>query len=175
MQQHCNSLFNAPIPSESAAIQRASTTEQASNALDSSSIPADLILLASPPEQLRVPGNVQLPMQYFRQRYGPQFRFSSTTQYKAVALASLRVSPLLVVLPTGGGKSLVYEAIACKNLDITLVVSPFRALGEDIAARAVRNGISAKMWTTPDTPCTSIVVVVADSVPSEGFMTWLHK
>ncbi|KAL5430422.1 hypothetical protein PMIN07_012600 [Paraphaeosphaeria minitans] len=51
-------------------------------------------------------------------------------------------TPLVVVLPTGGGKSLLFMVPACLNhAGVTVVVVPFRALIEDLATRIRARGI----------------------------------
>jgi len=59
--------------------------------------------------------------------------FKSAEQALAVHIARLRQSPLLVVLPTGGGKSLVYTLLAAEleKDGLTMVISPFVALMQD--------------------------------------------
>lgn len=84
------------------------------------------------------------------------------------------MSPLLIVLPTGGGKSLVYEALAAQAADVTIVISPFKALAQDIAVRTAANGISSTLWGGKSTPHVAIVVVVADTATSADFLHWLH-
>ncbi|MBA3708732.1 MAG: DNA helicase RecQ [Planctomycetes bacterium] len=59
------------------------------------------------------------------------------------AAAALAARDSLVVLPTGGGKSLCYQIPAVCGLGLTLVVSPLIALMDDQVAAAREAGLSA--------------------------------
>ncbi|KAL5421277.1 hypothetical protein PMIN07_012575 [Paraphaeosphaeria minitans] len=51
-------------------------------------------------------------------------------------------TPLVVVLPIGGGKSLLFIVPAClDHASVTVVVVLFRALIEDLATRICARGI----------------------------------
>ena len=63
-------------------------------------------------------------------------------QDEAVA-AALRGRDVLAVLPTGGGKSLVYQVPALVQGGLTLVVSPLVALMDDQVAALTRRGVPA--------------------------------
>ncbi|MFT5291132.1 MAG: ATP-dependent DNA helicase RecQ [Planctomycetota bacterium] len=55
---------------------------------------------------------------------------------------------LLLVLPTGGGKSLCFQAPALVRPGLTVVVSPLIALMKDQVDGLVQNGVSAGMLTS---------------------------
>src|SRR5262245_23733740 len=59
--------------------------------------------------------------------------------------AALRRRDLLLVLPTGGGKSLCYQAPALLRGGLTVVVSPLIALMKDQVDGLVQNGVPAGM------------------------------
>ncbi|MEM7309297.1 MAG: DNA helicase RecQ [Planctomycetota bacterium] len=59
--------------------------------------------------------------------------------------AALRRRDLLLVLPTGGGKSLCYQAPALVRDGLTVVVSPLIALMKDQVDGLVQNGVPAAM------------------------------
>lgn len=62
---------------------------------------------------------------------------------RAVIEAVLAQRDALVVMPTGGGKSLCYQLPALLRLGVTVVVSPLIALMQDQVDALVNNGIAA--------------------------------
>jgi ATP-dependent DNA helicase RecQ len=62
--------------------------------------------------------------------------------------ASLAGQDLLLVLPTGGGKSLCFQAPALVRPGLTLVVSPLIALMKDQVDGLRQNGVAAGMLTS---------------------------
>ena len=67
-----------------------------------------------------------------------------TMQDEAIE-ANLRGRDLLLVLPTGGGKSLCYQAPALVRPGLTLVISPLISLMKDQVDGLVQNGVAAAM------------------------------
>ena len=65
--------------------------------------------------------------------------------------ANLAGRDLLLVLPTGGGKSLCYQAPALVRPGLTVVVSPLIALMKDQVDGLVQNGVAAGMLTSQQT------------------------
>jgi ATP-dependent DNA helicase RecQ len=68
-------------------------------------------------------------------------------QAEAIA-AALAGRDSLVVLPTGGGKSLCYQAPAIAGGGLTLVVSPLIALMKDQVDALVANGVAAASYNS---------------------------
>jgi ATP-dependent DNA helicase RecQ len=66
--------------------------------------------------------------------------------------ASLAGRDLLLVLPTGGGKSLCFQAPALVRPGFTLVVSPLIALMKDQVDGLRQNGVAAAMLTSAQEP-----------------------
>ena len=65
--------------------------------------------------------------------------------------ASLDDRDLFLVLPTGGGKSLCFQAPALVRPGLTLVISPLISLMKDQVDGLVQNGVSAGMLTSAQT------------------------
>ena len=65
--------------------------------------------------------------------------------------ANLDNRDLLLVLPTGGGKSLCYQAPALVRTGFTLVVSPLISLMKDQVDGLVQNGVAAAMLSSGQT------------------------
>lgn len=68
-----------------------------------------------------------------------QFRLGQRSVIEAI----LKQQDVLVVMPTGGGKSLCYQLPALLKLGVTVVVSPLIALMQDQVDSLQDNGISA--------------------------------
>ena len=62
---------------------------------------------------------------------------------RAVIEAVLAQKDVLVVMPTGGGKSLCYQLPALLRMGVTIVISPLIALMQDQVDALVNNGIAA--------------------------------
>jgi superfamily II DNA helicase RecQ len=90
-------------------------------------------------------------------------RFRSAEQEQALYAVLDYQTPLVVVLPTGGGKSLLFTLPACiEKTGVTIVVVPYRALIEDLVSRIRDSGVECIEWTHGDSNPASVVVVSAD-------------
>jgi ATP-dependent DNA helicase RecQ len=87
------------------------------------------------------PGPAATPEEVLRRRWG--FAAFRPFQREAAA-AALSGRDCLVVLPTGGGKSLCYQLPAAAGRGLVLVISPLIALMDDQVAAARRVGIPAQ-------------------------------
>ena len=100
--------------------------------------------------------------------------FRTPEQEQALQAVLHGVTPLVVVLPTGGGKSILFMVPACLDqAGVTVVVVPFRALVNDLLRRLQRARIDHVEWR-PGRPngAPAVVVVSADLVATSGFMTY---
>ena len=88
--------------------------------------------------------------------------FRSVEQEQALYAVLDNQTPLVVVLPTGGGKSLLFTLPACIEEGVTVVVVPYRALIEDLVKRICDCGVDCIEWKHGDSNPASVVVVSAD-------------
>jgi superfamily II DNA helicase RecQ len=89
-------------------------------------------------------------------------RFRSIEQEQALYAVLDKQTPLVVILPTGGGKSLLFTLPACIEEGVTVVVVPYRALIEDLVQRISDCGVDCMEWKHGNTNPASVVVVSAD-------------
>jgi superfamily II DNA helicase RecQ len=69
--------------------------------------------------------------------------FRSVEQEQALHAVLEKQTPLIIVLPTGGGKSLLFTLPACvEETGVTVVVVPYRALIEDLVRRIQQCGVN---------------------------------
>jgi superfamily II DNA helicase RecQ len=105
--------------------------------------------------------------------------FKNEAQAAAVKLFYSRQSDILIVMPTGGGKSFIYQAVAAsfsKN-EFIVVVLPFQALAMDQCAAARRLGIDAVVYDPLDErPMLSpLVFVVTETAINSSFQSFLRR
>jgi superfamily II DNA helicase RecQ len=117
------------------------------------------------------PEEIQRAMQKALGREKVEFR--SEQQQTAVKAILAGDTPLVVILPTGGGKSLLFMIPACLNEPgVTIVVAPFRALVNDLVDRLKRTGIDCMEWKNGETNPAALVVVSADVAGSWSFLAY---
>ncbi|KAG5912695.1 hypothetical protein E4U61_000150, partial [Claviceps capensis] len=92
--------------------------------------------------------------------------YKSAEQEQALERIMNNADPaLVVVLPTGGGKSLLFTAPACLECSgMTIVVVPYRQLITETVNDAVARGIEAVEWTPVLQAPVDLVVVSADNL-----------
>jgi superfamily II DNA helicase RecQ len=102
--------------------------------------------------------------------------YRSLEQKRAVEAVVNRESPVVVVLPTGGGKSLTFMGAAClPQAGVTIVVAPFQALEKNLISRCQEKGIDCIKWVYREYRYASVVVVSADRAASGQFITYASK
>jgi superfamily II DNA helicase RecQ len=105
---------------------------------------------------------------------GAQFRGK---QEEALRAIMANVSPVLVVMGTGAGKSLLFQLPAhSQKSGITVVVVPLKTLERNLHARCCKAGISSIMWD-PNQPnrTAQIVFVQPESAVSTKFNQQLNR
>ncbi|KAF8054083.1 P-loop containing nucleoside triphosphate hydrolase protein, partial [Lyophyllum atratum] len=108
----------------------------------------------------------------------PSPKFKSTQQQEMVELAVSRERNFVAVLPTGGGKSLVWMLPALQERGfLTFVVSPNKALLADQLRRTDKEGIPCMQWCSGDTlsPEARIVYLALETAASKAFNVLLHE
>ncbi len=94
-------------------------------------------------------GDLELALDRVREVVRRTFGFPTLRPLQERAIrAALAGRDGLIVLPTGGGKSLCYQAPALVREGLTLVVSPLISLMKDQIDQLVSNGVAAGMVTS---------------------------
>ena len=97
----------------------------------------------------RAPRPLEERFAELRSRVRTVFGFPELRPFQGAAMrAALAGRDALVVLPTGGGKSLCYQAPALVRDGLTVVVSPLIALMKDQVDGLSAHGVLAAMWTS---------------------------
>lgn len=100
-------------------------------------------------------------------------KFRSTEQKEAVFAALDQQTPLIVVLPTGGGKTLTFTVPAVlRDPGVSIVVAPFNALEKDYVRRLRHANIEHIVWHHGEVRYAPVVVVSADRAASTDFITY---
>ncbi|CAN9385033.1 unnamed protein product [Alternaria alternata] len=90
--------------------------------------------------------------------------FRSAEQELALHAVIDGQTPLIVVLPTSRGKSLLFSVPACMDdARVTVVVVPYRALIKDVVDRMQKCGIDCMEWKHGESSPAAVVVVSADA------------
>jgi ATP-dependent DNA helicase RecQ len=104
---------------------------------------------SDPPQRPLPVGDIDAAMVRVRERVATVFGFDELRPLQADAMrAWLTGRDVLVILPTGGGKSLCYQAPALVRDGLTLVVSPLIALMKDQIDSLLSNGVRAAMLSS---------------------------
>ena len=129
---------------------------------------------------------------FFKDKADPTFR--SSGQQKMVEMALAGKQNFVGILPTGGGKSLIFllpalasmmEASQDAIVQKTLVVIPNRSLMEDTLKKAINSGVSCHQWTVNTSnqviKSTALLLIAVESLASYKFrlyvvllINWLH-
>ncbi|GME31336.1 conserved hypothetical protein [Neofusicoccum parvum] len=107
---------------------------------------------------------------------GKKAEFRSV-QEEAVTAIQAGVSPVVAVMPTGAGKSILFMLPAWTEPGgTTVVVVPLIALRADMKERCSKLGISCAEWDARRPPdAESVVLVTPEAALSDEFMTFLNR
>jgi superfamily II DNA helicase RecQ len=107
----------------------------------------------------------------------PEAEFKTPEQQVALYYMLKGTPNLSIILPTAGGKSTLFLLAASIHwANTTLVMSPLKALKEDLAARAKDLGIPHTIWEEQyeKTSPTCLVLASIDSVANGKFIQWVQ-
>jgi len=102
--------------------------------------------------------------------YGPTGKFRTSKQEQAVEAVIEGVSPLIVVLPTGAGKSLSFMIPALlPDAGTTVVITPLVALAENMLARCKEANVDCILYGRGPPRMATIIIVVTESAVKGSF------
>ena len=103
--------------------------------------------------------------------------FKSDAQADAILWALERVQDILVVLPTGGGKSLIFQLTAFMEgvAKVTIVVTPLVALMADHVRRCRHMGLVVGGWEDRSSPGIQIVFVAVEHVQLAEYRVFVNQ
>jgi superfamily II DNA helicase RecQ len=101
------------------------------------------------------------------------FRSEEQGEALRTIVSGEQTTPLVVVLPTGGGKSLLFIAPAClDDPGVTIVVVPYRALLDNLVATARQAKIDCIEYRPGEQNPAALVFVSADFVAGSQFLSY---
>jgi superfamily II DNA helicase RecQ len=119
--------------------------------------------------------NILIALRWFYENQNAGFR--TPLQATAVKQAVYNPRDMLIVLPTGSGKSLSFFLCAAVNpKKCTVVVTPFLALKKDLLMHAKQHKIVVECWTvrTPDKhQMPQLLICSVEQVNSPSFKKWV--
>jgi hypothetical protein len=106
----------------------------------------------------------------------PDVTFRCKEQQAMVEAALSRQQNFVGILPTGGGKSIIFQIPALVEDELmTLVVIPNVPLMNDILAKTTKLGISCCKWTAQkqNTGNAAVVFLAVESIASQSFKQYV--
>ena len=101
------------------------------------------------------------------------FRSEEQREALRVIVSGEQRTPLVVVLPTGGGKSLLFMAPAClDDPGVTIVVVPYRALVNNLVTTAKKARVDCIEYRPGEQNPAALVFVSADFVAEGQFLSY---
>jgi hypothetical protein len=105
-----------------------------------------------------------------RQLFGEEKEFKSQEQRDGVVAMLEGVSPLVAIMATGGGKTLLITLPAVlKGAKTIVVVTPLIALANDLKKRCEDAGIDCIQWSRSCQRRATIVVIVTETATTKEF------
>lgn len=102
-----------------------------------------------------------------------EFKGKQEEVLKAIIQGS---TPVLYVAGTGTGKSLTFLLPAyCTPDGVTVVITPFVALQEDLRQRCISLAIQCEVWSVDRAPTASVVLVTPESFVTPAFTSYINR
>ena len=101
--------------------------------------------------------------------------FRSGGQKEAIKLACNGSSDALVILPTGSGKSMIFNVAAMMNRLIYIVVVPLVALQDDMKKHSWTLGIQACLWGARFAAGNNLVLCSVEHVVTEEYRAYVQE
>lgn len=85
-------------------------------------------------------------------------------------------SPILYIAGTGSGKSIIFLLPAyCTKDGVTIVISPFVALQEDMARRCKELGIGCTIWSFKEVSINQVILITPEAFSTKTFKTFVNR
>ena len=108
--------------------------------------------------------------------YGPSNSWRSPEQEKAVVAVANGVSQLFLIFPTGFGKSSAFLLPAkLKSAEVTIVIVPLVALGENILETCQNAHVDCIFYGRSPARMAKVVVVMADTAVGKEFTQYANE
>ncbi|KAH7108990.1 hypothetical protein B0J13DRAFT_614547 [Dactylonectria estremocensis] len=94
-------------------------------------------------------------------------------QEEAMQLAAAKETPLVAILPTGGGKSLVFMVPAMlTGAGVTIVVVLYAELKQQLVTYCIDAGLDCKDWPKARDSWLRVTIVSAEAAGTDDFLQW---
>ena len=129
-------------------------------------------LVSRLPRDLEVPETVNVVSlstqnkinQALRHLFGPSGKFRSEKQEEGLLATIEGKSPLFIILPTGAGKSLMFEIPALfKGAKSTIVIVPLVGLAENLLQRCKNNRIDTIIYGRGTARYAKIIIIITET------------
>ena len=129
------------------------------------------------PRDLEVPKTVNVVSssvrnkidQALRHLFGPSGKFRSEKQEEGLLAVIEGKSPLFIILPTGAGKSLMFEIPALFNgVKSTIVIVPLIALAENLLQRCKDDRIDTIIYGRGTPRYAKIIIIITETAISSN-------
>ena len=116
---------------------------------------------------------IKRAMQKALRRDNVEFRSEEQREALYTIVSGNQTTPLVVVLPTGGGKSLLFMAPACLiDPGVTIVVVPYRALLDNLLKTAKDARIDYIEYRPREQNSAALVFVSTDFAGGSQFLSY---